>query len=303
MAYTVHGILQAGILEWVAVPFSRGSSQPRDQTQVSCIVGRFLTCWAMREAHKSSKYCLNIINLEVLSSESFISGLSETLDIICPGSELLSICRRVKLANISPALQTQWWSRITVPDISIPKVGKWKRGVTDAKQFWNPTGKNMLGFNTGNNTLWLSALTSEAPLSGLGLYPWSHPSFFQKGRVYLHLSIFTRLFATRRMFVCCSSFLLSSLVPFSLTWWCFCWCSVVSGKVLVSLPSISGGGLLPSDRTPLHSLFWMVLSLFLASAGVAKEICESRVWLLQRALRVTEHSDPLFCLRHRPKAV
>ena len=34
---TVHGILQARILEWIAFPFSRGSSQPRDQTQVSCI--------------------------------------------------------------------------------------------------------------------------------------------------------------------------------------------------------------------------------------------------------------------------
>ena len=36
MDYTVHGILQARILEWVAVPFSRGSPQPRDQTQVDC---------------------------------------------------------------------------------------------------------------------------------------------------------------------------------------------------------------------------------------------------------------------------
>ena len=35
--YTVHGILQVRILEWVALPFSRGSSQPRDRTQVSCI--------------------------------------------------------------------------------------------------------------------------------------------------------------------------------------------------------------------------------------------------------------------------
>ena len=39
MDYTVHGILQARILEWVAFPFSRGSSQPRDQTQVSGIAG------------------------------------------------------------------------------------------------------------------------------------------------------------------------------------------------------------------------------------------------------------------------
>ena len=41
--YTVHGILQARILEWVAFPFSRGSSQPRDRTQVSHIAGRFFT--------------------------------------------------------------------------------------------------------------------------------------------------------------------------------------------------------------------------------------------------------------------
>ena len=43
MEYTVHGILQARTLEWVAFPFSRGSSQPRDGTQVSCIAGRFST--------------------------------------------------------------------------------------------------------------------------------------------------------------------------------------------------------------------------------------------------------------------
>ena len=40
---SVHGILQARILEWVARPSSRGSSQPRDGTQVSCITGRFFT--------------------------------------------------------------------------------------------------------------------------------------------------------------------------------------------------------------------------------------------------------------------
>ena len=46
--YRVHGILRAGILEWVAVPFSRGSSQPRDRTQVSYIAGGFFTSWAKR---------------------------------------------------------------------------------------------------------------------------------------------------------------------------------------------------------------------------------------------------------------
>ena len=46
----VHRILQARIMEWVAIPFSRGSSQPRDRTQVFCIADRFFTTWATREA-------------------------------------------------------------------------------------------------------------------------------------------------------------------------------------------------------------------------------------------------------------
>ena len=48
---SVHGIFQARALEWVAISFSRGSSQPRDQTRVSHIAGRRFTVWATREAH------------------------------------------------------------------------------------------------------------------------------------------------------------------------------------------------------------------------------------------------------------
>ena len=47
---SIHGILQARKLEWVATAFLRGSSQPRDQTQVSRIAGRRFTPWATREA-------------------------------------------------------------------------------------------------------------------------------------------------------------------------------------------------------------------------------------------------------------
>ena len=50
---SVHGILQASILEWVAVPFSRVSSKPRDQTQVFHIAGRFFTIWVTREAPRT----------------------------------------------------------------------------------------------------------------------------------------------------------------------------------------------------------------------------------------------------------
>ena len=46
---SLHGIFQAIVLEWIAISFSRGSSQPRDQTRVSCIVDRCFTVWATRE--------------------------------------------------------------------------------------------------------------------------------------------------------------------------------------------------------------------------------------------------------------
>ena len=52
MDYTVHGILQARILERVAFSFSRGSSQPKDRIQVSRIEGRFFTSWATGEAQE-----------------------------------------------------------------------------------------------------------------------------------------------------------------------------------------------------------------------------------------------------------
>ena len=51
---SVHGILQTRVLEWVAIPFSRGSSWPRDRTWVSYTAGRFFTLWASREAPYST---------------------------------------------------------------------------------------------------------------------------------------------------------------------------------------------------------------------------------------------------------
>ena len=50
--YTVHGILQAGILEWIAFNFSRGSPQPRDWTQVSHMASSFFATWATREVQE-----------------------------------------------------------------------------------------------------------------------------------------------------------------------------------------------------------------------------------------------------------
>ena len=53
---SVHGILQERILEWVAILFSMGSSQLRDQTWVSWIAGRFFILWATTEALLASPF-------------------------------------------------------------------------------------------------------------------------------------------------------------------------------------------------------------------------------------------------------
>ena len=108
MDYRVHGILQIRILEWVAIPFSRGSSQPRDRTQISLIAGRFFTSWATISFQKfwprnfSNADCLifsfisyigyllySIYFLYFLYNLSFISSLWINLDTIGLFSGLL----------------------------------------------------------------------------------------------------------------------------------------------------------------------------------------------------------------------
>ena len=69
---SVHGILQARILEWVAISFSRGSSQPKDSTWVSCIAGRCFILWATREALLlCSEHSKNICWIRVKLSSLF----------------------------------------------------------------------------------------------------------------------------------------------------------------------------------------------------------------------------------------
>ena len=86
---SVHGIFQIRVLEWVASLFSRGSSQPRDQTQVSCSAGRFYTIWATMEATVNS---LNLVfcseNSNIFLSHStacrFLHKLLSSLHFLSP---------------------------------------------------------------------------------------------------------------------------------------------------------------------------------------------------------------------------
>ena len=85
-----HGILQARIMEWVAIPISRWSSQPRDWTLVFCIASRFFIIWATREAllqlraalkKKKVLFSCSIWSLWIIISP--FSHFSYSLNILC----------------------------------------------------------------------------------------------------------------------------------------------------------------------------------------------------------------------------
>ena len=89
--WTVHGFLQARILEWVAFPFSRGSSQPRDGTQVSCIAGGFLTSWATGKPKNigvGSLSCLQQIFLAQESNQGLLHCRQSLYQLSYKGSPL-----------------------------------------------------------------------------------------------------------------------------------------------------------------------------------------------------------------------
>ena len=90
------GILQKIVLEWVAMPSSRGSSQPRDLTQVFHVTGRFFTIWATWEAHE---YCCG-------EQYSFSKGSSQPRNqtgVHCIIGGLFTVC------NTREALQFRSW--------------------------------------------------------------------------------------------------------------------------------------------------------------------------------------------------
>ena len=96
-SFSVHGILQARILEWVAIFSFRGSFQPRDCTWVSRIAGRFFTIWTTREA---------------LAQQYFFSFRTfQNLGSLSPDFPTLDVYEQFRVRNIL-ACQTQIWSPV-----------------------------------------------------------------------------------------------------------------------------------------------------------------------------------------------
>ena len=115
---SVQGILQAGTLEWVAISFSRGSSQPRDWTQVSWIAARFFTFWATREASWNVIY---ISDIKVTWPPDTCGGTG-----VAPGHH--SVCNwlfAVSSRSITSTIRSSWtwWSsstRASLPSSMMP---------------------------------------------------------------------------------------------------------------------------------------------------------------------------------------
>ena len=84
-------ILQARILEWIAIPFSRGSSQPRNQTQISCIASKFFNVWAIREAPDPLGSYLKLVKKSENEVAQSCPTPSDPMDCSLPGSSVHGI--------------------------------------------------------------------------------------------------------------------------------------------------------------------------------------------------------------------
>ena len=110
--YSVPGILQAGIPEWVAISFSRGSSELMSQTQVSCIAGRFFMVWATSKvlnvpaaatAAKSLRSCLT---------------LCDPRDSSPPGSPVPGILQARTLEWVAISFSNAWKGKVKMKSLS-----------------------------------------------------------------------------------------------------------------------------------------------------------------------------------------
>ena len=105
MDHTFHGLLQVRILEWVAIPFYRGSSQPRDPTQVSHIAGGFFTSWATREAQNSQYFNKNKLKIKKKSWPLKSSSVKPWINSTTKGKSTEHL-HHIKKQSPGPAVQT-----------------------------------------------------------------------------------------------------------------------------------------------------------------------------------------------------
>ena len=107
---SVHGILNARTLDWVAIPFFRRSSWPSDQTWVSCIASRFNTIWATREAQ--SRYAAAAESLQSCPT------LCDPIDGSPPGCPIPGILQARTLEWVAISFSSAWKWKVKVKSLS-----------------------------------------------------------------------------------------------------------------------------------------------------------------------------------------
>ena len=120
MDYTVPGILQARILEWVASPFSRVSSQPRDQTQVSHIAGGFFTSWATRKAFSGRHFLIGLLWCGKCHTEGRNSLYNFPFNIVL---KFITAGEDVDFDSVSVAGKT--WRKLEIKRYAVWNLGQW----------------------------------------------------------------------------------------------------------------------------------------------------------------------------------
>ena len=108
--FSVRGILQAKILEWVAIPFFRESSWPRDWTCVSCVASRFCTIWATKEAHSE--------HAAAAKSLQSCPTLCDPIDGSLPGSPVPGILQARTLEWVAISFSKAWKWKVKVKSLS-----------------------------------------------------------------------------------------------------------------------------------------------------------------------------------------
>ena len=128
----VHEIFQARILEWVAISFSRESSQPRDRTQVSCTTGRFFTNWATREVleEKKKKKQENTRKTSISASLTMLKSLTVWITTTCgkfwkrweyqtPWPASWEICMQIKKQQLEPDMEQLTGSKLGKESVKV----------------------------------------------------------------------------------------------------------------------------------------------------------------------------------------
>ena len=142
--FSIHGIFQARVLEWVAISFSRGSSWPRDRTQISCIAGRRFTLWATREAHQESppgkcylKVYIKVNQLYIHIHPLFFRFLSHVA-LLLDSRFLLVIY--FKFSSVYMSIGLPWWlsGKESTFQCRRHKFNPWSRKIPRRRK-WQPT--------------------------------------------------------------------------------------------------------------------------------------------------------------------